>query len=69
VHPGTLGLSSCLPNRVYPSDAVTDKNPFTSDSLDNYGVWLVLFAIGALFATWSLIIFYEARTTATPGVS
>jgi protein-S-isoprenylcysteine O-methyltransferase Ste14 len=30
---------------------------------------IVLFAIGALFAAWSLIIFRKARTTTTPGVS
>jgi protein-S-isoprenylcysteine O-methyltransferase Ste14 len=28
-----------------------------------------LFAFGALFAAWSLIIFHEARTTTTPGES
>ena len=28
---------------------------------------LVLFAIGAFFAAWSLIIFHRARTTTTPG--
>jgi len=27
----------------------------------------VLFAIGAIFAAWSLLIFHKARTTTTPG--
>jgi protein-S-isoprenylcysteine O-methyltransferase Ste14 len=30
---------------------------------------VVLFAIGAVFASWSLIIFNKARTTTTPGES
>jgi len=30
---------------------------------------IVLFAIGAFFASWSLIIFRKARTTTTPGLS
>ena len=30
---------------------------------------VVLFATGAIFASWSLIIFHKARTTTTPGES
>ena len=30
---------------------------------------VIIFTLGALFASWSLIIFHKARTTTTPGES
>ena len=32
-------------------------------------IGIVLFALGAVFASWSLIIFHKAHTTTTPGES
>jgi protein-S-isoprenylcysteine O-methyltransferase Ste14 len=60
-----LGYLLALPFQLlFPFDI------FTSDELLYVKIaGVVLFVIGMAFASWSLLIFHQARTTTTPGES
>jgi len=55
---------------MLPFQLLYPFNVFKSDELLYIKIaGVVLFAIGVVFASWSLLIFHKARTTTTPGES
>jgi protein-S-isoprenylcysteine O-methyltransferase Ste14 len=57
-------LAGLIPHFLIPFNFLANRN---TQPVKIAGAFL--FAFGALFAAWSLIIFREARTTTTPGES
>jgi len=55
-------LVGLVPQFIFP---ISNRSPEALFLIKIVGV--VLFAIGAFFAAWSLIIFHKANTTTTPG--